>query len=250
MNNVLVDCTDNVTECACAAMATTRRTYTTFHRGLTCANNQCPTCLQTHTCQNNRILNIAVATNTYTFSNNYICYCDQGQAVPYNTRTGSYETPYQTIFSACQQLQSTAAGFLIWYDDQNIDPSCFSIASDNTETIVGNCDEGGLTGSVTRRSEIKFVMLAQITVPPCGTWLKAGAFKKEMISMESGCECLPGQTPNDFVAVTTYCFPTADTPLFGCNYNGINFDIPNPYNTTTSTCMAGTVGTSTPNGCP
>ena len=259
MSNVLVNCTDNITECDCDAMAVAGRYRTTFHRGFACANSPCSTCLRTHTCQNNLVFNVAVATDIYTFSNSYVCACYQDNP-RYNNRSGSQETSHPWVFSGCQL--GFPGPFVTWYGDLNTFPACFNIGQDNTETIVTDCDEGGLTGSVTHRFETKFVMLGQINVPPCGTWIKAGTFRKEMVTMGSGCDCYLQQSGNgegEYAYTTTFCWPPQDWPLAGCNCLPIsqtqfflcqNFDIVNPYNSTTSTCIPGTDGTSSNNNCP
>lgn len=250
MNNVLVDCTDNITECACAAMATARRTYTTFHRGLTCANNQCPTCSQTQTCQTNRIFNVAFLSEFRTESVNRSCACPPGNGGYINVSSSS-ETPRNIYDSNCSVLiGASPLPFVLWYDDSNIDTECFNYNGlSYSYTNTYNCDDGdGTTGTVMVSGDIKLTPLATIIVPPCGIWVKGGTFKKTMITISTGCGC-PGVEQYDFLSKTTWCWPEVDTPLAGCNFNGRNFDLPNPYGNTDRCERYVTETTTTPNGC-
>lgn len=253
MSNAFINCTNNVTECACAAMATAGQNYTKFHRGLTCANNPCSRCLQTQTCQTNRIFNVATFTNIYTYVNNTICACNQGQDVGQNTRQGSIESSINNYFSPCAQY-FTYNPFITWYDDDPIDFTCFSRYEDVEETNTYDCDvDGGLTGTSSIKSEFKFVLLARITVPPCGAWLKAGTFVKDLANISSGCACFSGKPQYDKIFIQQWCWPyAADFRLHGCNCNlpyCTNFDAPNPYGHTTTCERYIYLGNEVMNGC-
>lgn len=252
MSNTFINCTNNVTECACAAMATTGQNYTKFHRGLTCTNNPCSRCLQTHTCQTNRIFNVAVFSRIDTTVENHICFCNNGPNYGQSTRATVVERPVYSYYSNCQRY-FTWNPFITWYDDDPIDFSCFSVYENVETSEINDCDvDGGLTGTTLFKAEYKFEILARITVPPCGAWLQAGTFKRDFAKIASGCSCPPYVGPQyDINEFTRWCFPIQDRQLSGCNcaLQQCVIDVPNPYGNTTQCVWYEYLGTTTRNGC-
>ena len=214
-DNQVVKCLDNITKCDCDAQAASGIYSATFKQGQKCINVNCKTCAQNPPCSVNRTFIVGIFEWFNSRVRNFDCFYCNDKDTSDIQHCDVY--PNSGFSSFCLQ-----GG---WYTGFVDTGEAAAILSCTTVPLLTTTVNDPVTNQVieTTKDSLRYNQIANITVPPCGIWIKGGSYSytPSADSHTRGCFCcgdsVYGVHKDSIIPPTTYFWPRVNYFLHGCS---------------------------------